>query len=73
MASRQAIAKLTKEIFGALPIKGIRTGNQFLKKRHTAVLENRYYVESIDSYARKVSYLFKNNNFECGQNVFFLS
>ena len=53
MASRQAIAKLTKDIFGALPIKGIRTGNQFLKKRHTAVLENRYYVESIDSYARK--------------------
>lgn len=54
MASRQAISKLTQDIFGILPNKGIRTGNSVLKKRWTGMLEARYYPESITKIARKV-------------------
>lgn len=55
MASRQAISKLTQEIFNQLPNKGIRTGAKILKKRWTGELEARYYPESITKIARKVS------------------
>ncbi len=54
MASREAISKLTRDIFGNLPNTGIRTGHKYLKKRLTGVLEARYYPESIDSIARQV-------------------
>eukprot|EP00979_Chaetoceros_neogracilis_P013534 scaffold3891_cov290-Chaetoceros_neogracile.AAC.4 len=53
MASRQAISKLTQEIFGQLPNKGIRTGASVLKKRWTGILDARYYPESITKIARK--------------------
>ena len=55
MASRQAVSKLTQEIFGQLPNKGIRTGAAVLKKRLTGVLDARYYPESITKIARQVS------------------
>ena len=55
MATKEAISKLTREIFGQLPNRHIRTGHQVLKKRMVGVLEARYYPESIDSYARMVS------------------
>jgi len=54
MASRKAISKLTQEVFGYLPNKGIRTGNSVLKKRWTGLLEARYYPEDITDIARKV-------------------
>ncbi len=54
MATREAISKLTREIFGQLPNRQIRTGHQNLKKRLTGVLDARYYPESIDSIARMV-------------------
>ena len=54
MASREAISKLTRDIFGYLPNLGVRSGAAVLKKRHTAVIEARYYPESIDDVARKV-------------------
>jgi hypothetical protein len=55
MASREAIARLTRQIFGTLPNKNISTGHQLLKKRHTAILDARYYLDSIESAARMVS------------------
>jgi hypothetical protein len=54
MASKQAIAKLTRDIFGQLPNKNIRTGHQVLKKRQIGPYLERYYVDPIDSIARKV-------------------
>ncbi len=54
MASRKAISKLTQEVFGYLPNKGIRTGNSVLKKRWTGLLEARYYPDDITDIARKV-------------------
>mmetsp|Transcript_475 Transcript_475/g.763 ORF Transcript_475/g.763 Transcript_475/m.763 type:complete len:93 (-) Transcript_475:270-548(-) len=56
MASKEAIAKITREIFGSLPNKNIRTGHQILKKRHIGKLEARYYMDeiNIDAAARKV-------------------
>jgi hypothetical protein len=56
MASREAISKLTREIFGQLPNRQIRTGHQNLKKRLTGILDARYYPESIDSIARMVRF-----------------
>ena len=55
MASRQAISKLSQEIFGHLPNKNIRTGHSVLKKRWTGPLEARYYPEPIEKIARLVS------------------
>jgi len=55
MASKQAIAKLQREIFGRLPNKNIRTGTKILKKRLVAELENRYYLDPIAPIARKVT------------------
>ena len=68
MASKEAIAKLTRQIFGTLPNKNIRTGHQILKKRQTAVLDARYYPEKIDSAARKVRILYYINVF---RTIFF--
>mmetsp|Transcript_9131 Transcript_9131/g.13818 ORF Transcript_9131/g.13818 Transcript_9131/m.13818 type:complete len:91 (-) Transcript_9131:288-560(-) len=55
MASRQAVSKLTQEIFGQLPNKGIRTGASVLKKRLTGILDARYYPESITKIARQTT------------------
>mmetsp|Transcript_10536 Transcript_10536/g.13352 ORF Transcript_10536/g.13352 Transcript_10536/m.13352 type:complete len:92 (-) Transcript_10536:396-671(-) len=55
MASKQAIGKLTREIFGQLPNTNIRTGNQVLKQRLTGAIKARYYPESIDPIARLVT------------------
>eukprot|EP00579_Thalassiosira_antarctica_P008762 CAMPEP_0201902046 /NCGR_PEP_ID=MMETSP0902-20130614/54753_1 /ASSEMBLY_ACC=CAM_ASM_000551 /TAXON_ID=420261 /ORGANISM="Thalassiosira antarctica, Strain CCMP982" /LENGTH=97 /DNA_ID=CAMNT_0048436035 /DNA_START=425 /DNA_END=718 /DNA_ORIENTATION=- len=54
MASRVArIAAVTREIFGTLPNRGVRTGMQFLKKPLTGAYEARWYMESIEPYARR--------------------
>jgi hypothetical protein len=62
MASRASkIAAVAREIFGTLPIRGVRTGLQFLKKPLTGAYEARYYMEPIEPFARKVraiTYLF---------------
>lgn len=55
MASKEAVSKLTREIFGQLPNRNIRTGHQALKKRLTGFLENRYYPESITPIARMMT------------------
>ena len=57
MATREAITRLTRQIFGTLPNKNISTGHQLLKKRHTAILDARYYIDSIESAARMVRLL----------------
>ena len=55
MASRASkIAAVAREIFGTLPIRGVRTGLQFLKKPLTGAYEARYYMEPIEPFARKV-------------------
>jgi hypothetical protein len=54
MASREVIQKLTRQIFGTLPNKNISTGHQLLKKRYTAILDARYYIDSIEPAARMV-------------------
>mmetsp|Transcript_22995 Transcript_22995/g.27215 ORF Transcript_22995/g.27215 Transcript_22995/m.27215 type:complete len:92 (-) Transcript_22995:194-469(-) len=54
MATKQAIYKLQREIFGQLPNKHIKTGHKILKKRWTGILDNRYYLDPIDSIARMV-------------------
>ena len=56
MASKQAIAVVQRQIFGTLPNKNVRTGNQLLKKRLTGEFVARYYLEPIESYARIVRY-----------------
>ena len=55
MASKQAIYKLQREIFGQLPNKNVKTGHKILKKQFTGILEGRYYLDPIDSVARKVN------------------
>mmetsp|Transcript_24523 Transcript_24523/g.23579 ORF Transcript_24523/g.23579 Transcript_24523/m.23579 type:complete len:92 (-) Transcript_24523:308-583(-) len=52
MASRQAIAAVQRQIFGTLPNKNVRTGNQVLKKRFTGPMLERYYLEPIEPSAR---------------------
>ena len=54
MASRQAIAAVQRQIFGTLPNKNIRTGNQILKKRLKGEFVARYYLDPIEPYARIV-------------------
>lgn len=55
MASRQAIAKVRREVFGQIQKKkGIRTGSEVLEKRWTGIIEARYYPESITPLAKKV-------------------
>ena len=71
MASKEAIAKLSRQIFGTLPNKNIRTGHKILKKRQTAVLDARYYPEKIDSAARKVRTLHYINAFRTHSIIFF--
>lgn len=58
MASIQAIQKLSQQIFGHLPNMHMRTGNKFLKKRFTGIIEARYYPDSITPIAKKVSVYF---------------
>jgi small subunit ribosomal protein S33 len=55
MTSTQAIQKLSQQIFGHLPNMHMRTGNKFLKKRFTGIIEARYYPESITPIAKKTS------------------
>lgn len=56
MSSRASkIAAVARDIFGTLPNRNVRTGLQFLKKPLTGAYEARYYPESIDSFARRVS------------------
>jgi hypothetical protein len=56
MASKALqIAAVARQIFGTLPNRGVRTGMQFLKKPLTGEYEARYYFDSIEPYARKVS------------------
>lgn len=56
MASRASrIAAVAREIFGTLPNRGVRTGLQFLKKPLTGPYHARWYDESIEPYARRVS------------------
>jgi hypothetical protein len=62
MASIQAIQKLSQQIFGHLPNMHMRTGNKFLKKRFTGIIEARYYPESITPIAKKVSDFFLNSS-----------
>jgi hypothetical protein len=49
------IAAVARQIFGTLPNRGVRTGMQFLKKPLTGEYEARYYFDSIEPCARKVS------------------
>mmetsp|Transcript_7321 Transcript_7321/g.6932 ORF Transcript_7321/g.6932 Transcript_7321/m.6932 type:complete len:92 (+) Transcript_7321:104-379(+) len=54
MASRQAIAKVRREVFGQIQKKkGLRTGSEVLEKRWTGIIEARYYPESITPLAKK--------------------
>lgn len=56
--TKKAISRVAKEIFGrvsGLQMFGPENGQRFLKKELTGVYINRYYPESIDSAARKVS------------------
>ncbi len=56
MASKALqIAAVARQIFGTLPNRKVRTGMQFLKKPLTGEYEARYYFDSIEPYARKVS------------------
>ena len=58
MASRQAIAKVRREVFGQIQKKrGVRTGSEVLEKRWTGIIEARYYPESITPLAKKVRLL----------------
>jgi len=55
MASRASkIAAVAREIFGTLPIRGVRTGMQYLKTPLTGAYESRFYMEPIEPIARKV-------------------
>lgn len=55
MASRASkIAAVAREIFGTLPIRGVRTGMQYLKTPLTGAYEARFYMEPIEPIARKV-------------------
>lgn len=54
MASRASkIAAVAREIFGTLPIRGVRTGMQYLKTPLTGAYESRFYMEPIEPIARK--------------------
>jgi len=55
MSRAAKIAAVARDIFGTLPNRNVRTGMQFLKKPLTGAYEARYYMESIEPYARKVS------------------
>ena len=54
MSRAAKIAAVARDIFGTLPNRNVRTGMQFLKKPLTGAYEARYYMESIEPYARKV-------------------
>ena len=49
------IAAVARQIFGTLPNRGVRTGMQFLKKPMVGPYHARFYPESIEPIARKVS------------------
>lgn len=55
MASKQAIAKVTQQIFGSAPQLNMRTGNKVLKKPLVGPYIARYYPEPIEKAARIVS------------------
>jgi len=63
MASKQAIQKVTQQIFGTAPQLNKRTGNKLLKKPLIGAYLQRYYPESIEKSARKVSYSQHRLNF----------
>jgi len=55
MASREAIKKVTREIFGRADVKYYgQNGHKWMKKELTGVHIARYYPEPIDRIARKV-------------------
>ena len=59
MASRQAIRNVIRDIFGAVPTsashgKAARNGMKELRQTQNGVYLKRYYLESMDSAARKV-------------------
>ena len=54
MASREAISKMTRDVFGQLPNLNTRSGYQHLKKRLIGAISARYYPDPIDKYAKMV-------------------
>uniref|UniRef100_A0A6U3RDU9 Small ribosomal subunit protein mS33 n=2 Tax=Ditylum brightwellii TaxID=49249 RepID=A0A6U3RDU9_9STRA len=53
MASKAALDKVRKEIFGNIPVRNMRTGNQVLRKPDVGPYLAKYYMESMDKSARK--------------------
>mmetsp|Transcript_21918 Transcript_21918/g.47805 ORF Transcript_21918/g.47805 Transcript_21918/m.47805 type:complete len:103 (+) Transcript_21918:290-598(+) len=57
MASKQAVAKVIREIFGSVPTsrthRGVRNGMDVLAKTQTGPYDRRYFMDPIEPYARK--------------------
>jgi len=51
---KQGIERVQQEVFGCAPNLGVRTGNQKANKAMTGVYLNRYYLDRMDTSARKV-------------------
>lgn len=54
MASKDAISRVAKQIFGALPNKNVKTGNKALRQTLVGTYIAGYYPETIDKAAKLV-------------------
>ena len=58
MASKQAVARVIREIFGSVPTsrthRGVRHGLDVLSKTQTGPYDRRYFLDPIEPHARKV-------------------
>eukprot|EP00594_Rhizosolenia_setigera_P002635 CAMPEP_0178949710 /NCGR_PEP_ID=MMETSP0789-20121207/6220_1 /TAXON_ID=3005 /ORGANISM="Rhizosolenia setigera, Strain CCMP 1694" /LENGTH=94 /DNA_ID=CAMNT_0020630299 /DNA_START=137 /DNA_END=421 /DNA_ORIENTATION=- len=52
MASKDAISRVAKQIFGALPNKNVKTGNKALRQTLVGTYIAGYYPETIDKAAK---------------------
>eukprot|EP00567_Pseudictyota_dubia_P006244 CAMPEP_0197433990 /NCGR_PEP_ID=MMETSP1175-20131217/1784_1 /TAXON_ID=1003142 /ORGANISM="Triceratium dubium, Strain CCMP147" /LENGTH=94 /DNA_ID=CAMNT_0042962543 /DNA_START=74 /DNA_END=358 /DNA_ORIENTATION=- len=53
MASKEAVRRVIREVFGLVNLPGNNPAHKTLKKALSGPYEKRYYPESIDKYARK--------------------
>mmetsp|Transcript_15198 Transcript_15198/g.44111 ORF Transcript_15198/g.44111 Transcript_15198/m.44111 type:complete len:95 (+) Transcript_15198:54-338(+) len=53
MASKEAVRKVVREVFGIVNLPGTNRAHKTLKKGFMSPFDKRYYPEPIDKYARK--------------------